>query len=289
MRIEWANLPQKALNLLQRSYIDEFLFYRYETSRGVEFAAMYAGEWVAFYNLREPEKGWQIMLKTNLPRAHYLSLLFLPFPSIQASSFMNTKALSQNGCAALESLYPGEETSEKNHSIPISKDQGVRVAKASKKRRSGISLDRTVRLKTYFKSVIADLFSSAIVFKISHADILLMRDNRLFKDANYNRLPLWAKSYLMGIFDAKMDDVWLNHLEWRLSIDGKLLTSKEVSKLSEKEAQEQLLAYKKANGGNLPSHLIVSTYKRIDSEKSCHVWKNKNPEDALKPFSAKSI
>lgn len=61
-RILHTDLPKKALAAIsarQRSYIDEFIFYKHTTSTGAVYLAMYAGEYIATW--KESSKDWETL------------------------------------------------------------------------------------------------------------------------------------------------------------------------------------------------------------------------------------
>jgi hypothetical protein len=60
-RIHFTELPPEAMNKIskrQNSYIDEFIFYEYDTSRGKAYACYYAGEFLCVWQ----NQGWQSIL-----------------------------------------------------------------------------------------------------------------------------------------------------------------------------------------------------------------------------------
>lgn len=51
--MSYKDLPKEVLNQIsdrQKTYIDEFVFYMYETSRGKEYAAYYGGEFLCVWS-----------------------------------------------------------------------------------------------------------------------------------------------------------------------------------------------------------------------------------------------
>jgi hypothetical protein len=79
---------------------------------------------------------------------------------------------------------------------------------------------------------------------------------KIFNDPHYKKLPNWARSYISGACDILWNDLYLNHLEWRLYYNGKLWTKEE---LREQEKIQDDLHYQ--------IHLE-------NSPLSGHYWKN---------------
>jgi hypothetical protein len=143
--------------------------------------------------------------------------------------------------------------------------------------RSGISIDRALRLREKLKLRAGDIFSRAIMFKWSHEDIQ-EETIKLHASNEWKRSPGWVQSYLRGYIDARRDNIYRDNLMWVLSLDDKLVTSREVDTATK---DEQELGITKCTSYRTP-------WQRVDGEKSRHVWKDSEGQPMLdKPYDAK--
>lgn len=136
---------------------------------------------------------------------------------------------------------------------------------ADKRKRSGISGNRAYKLKSRLVSRIADIYANAVHFKLTH-DEISQKVREIMNDVDYKRLPTHAKEYIQGYWQAKRDEVYRYHITWVLSLDGNLLTSKEVDSITMLE--------KSLNLSVSPDY--KSPWSRINGDLSRHVWKDAN-------------
>ena len=126
----------------------------------------------------------------------------------------------------------------------------------------GYSLDRSIKVKNKYLSVIQDIYSSAKVFKSSHDDILKRRYERVLEQPEYLNLPSWAKEYLRGYERALMDGIYRYELDWYLWVnpdsEGKYLSE---GKLCNKE---EIKALQTAG--------YLDIYQNMNMDKSTHCW-----------------
>ncbi len=106
----------------------------------------------------------------------------------------------------------------------------------------GLSSAQSYNRLKLFKERIADIFSMAISYKLTHSKILEHRTLKVFCDPRYSGCPLHVKEYLRGYWDAQSEGLYKNHLEWRhwvpahpehpdIGTVGKLLTKEQVRTL----------------------------------------------------------
>jgi hypothetical protein len=65
------------------------------------------------------------------------------------------------------------------------------------------------------KSALSDLYMSAKIYRLTHAQILERR-SKLFESNSYRRLTTYYVGYMRGLDDAYMADIWRNHVVWML-------------------------------------------------------------------------
>jgi hypothetical protein len=142
-----------------------------------------------------------------------------------------------------------------------------------------MSVDRSYRIQQQFKTSTLDIFRTAIRLRQTHDIILKNISDRIYGDPLWAKVPDRVRAYIRGIMDARFDDMW-SRLVWLKSIDGKLLTTKEVDALTAKEAK---LKKSKANNYRSP-------WGRCDGQTSAYVWKDEagNPLRD-KPYLVKPI
>lgn len=149
-------------------------------------------------------------------------------------------------------------------------DQSENKTKSS----SRLSGQRAYKLMHVLRRRINDVFNTAIQLHQTHEHIGDRIKNQLHDSPEFARLPNTCKEYLFGYLHAKHDNVW--HLcIWMKSIDGKLLTTREVDELSRVEKSEGL--------DKDPEY--KSPWHRVDSDLSCFVWKDEQGKPLPdKPF-----
>lgn len=137
------------------------------------------------------------------------------------------------------------------------------MATETTKRRSGISVDRALRIQAKLKNRVSELYSLARSFHLTH-DELLERRKAILESTEWQKAPYWATSYVRGYEECLRDTLYRHELEWRMWVDGRLLTRGEIDAIQATE----------------PIKCENSVWSRIDSEKSRHCWKGR-PD---KPF-----
>lgn len=126
----------------------------------------------------------------------------------------------------------------------------------------GLSADRAYKLQCDMKSRLLDIIGMAISCKMTHSDICDRVRKDVMSEAARRGAPQHVISYIRGIYDTRMDDMYRYHIVWTMYVDGKLRTSQEVRAMCDREAKlkkSKSLDYK-------------SPYARVDSDKSVHVW-----------------
>ena len=140
-----------------------------------------------------------------------------------------------------------------------------------------MSLDRALAIKSILASYLKDVYSSAIHFKMPHEKLLERKQLFVLNDPLYRKAPRWVHAYLNGMEDIMRDNIYRYHLVWLMSVDGKLLTRKEMDELYK---QEKAIADK-----HKPNDDYKSPWARVNSELSNHYWKDDNGNPLRdKPF-----
>lgn len=158
-----------------------------------------------------------------------------------------------------------------------------------KRKRSGISGARASRIAAELKKRLLDIIFQGIHFKQTHDFISQRIIAGVLDTPEWRKAPGYVCSYLQGVSDTKRDEIYHYHLAWLLSVDGSLLTSKQVNALTRME---------KEYGQSLPDGSRIystdpgykSPWSRVDSSLSRHVWKDANGNPlADKPYDAKFL
>ena len=129
---------------------------------------------------------------------------------------------------------------------------------------SGMHANQAYNWERRFMSIAKDVYNSAILFHWSHKRLLENLEQRLYSLPAWKKAPRYARAYVTGWMLCRADHIWEHQTVWVMSVDGQLLTGKEIDALTTKEKQEGLdcrVAYR-------------SPWGRIESEKSCHVWRD---------------
>ena len=130
------------------------------------------------------------------------------------------------------------------------------------RKRSGISGDRAYRIQKKYAEKIKDIYSRAVSYKSPHETTSELLSSEVWRSPELKKAPSYVRSYLQGMNDCKFDEIYRHHLAWMLSLDGKLMTRKQVD---EQAALEKEMALDRN-----PSYR--SPWQRIDSDSSRHVW-----------------
>jgi hypothetical protein len=134
--------------------------------------------------------------------------------------------------------------------------------------------NRAYNIQSELKNNINYIYSNAIHFKLTHDDIVDQIREKVYDIARAKKVPQYVISFLDGYWEAKREEVYRNHIVWVLSIDGMLMTSKEVD------------AWKASKDF---SH-DTSPWSRIDTESCRHVWKDNDGHPMLdKPFDRRFV
>ena len=135
--------------------------------------------------------------------------------------------------------------------------------------------DQAYKLKRKLISALCDVYARARHFRMTHDELSEGLRESVYEPAQ--RLGAAERAYIDGYAEAKRAEVWRSQVMWMLSVDGRLMTSKEVDALTREEATRfdpRDPAYK-------------SPWSRVDNNKSCHVWVDMRTGEPLrdKPFS----
>lgn len=142
----------------------------------------------------------------------------------------------------------------------------------------GLSTDQVHARKKIFKERTATIFQLAVYYRPTHEVLLQEREKNLFSDHRWSSLPVHAKEYLRGYWEAKIEELYKHNLEWRNWVPphhtlivgennkGALLTRDEVHHL-------QSLGYKDI-------YSAISQANPTDNVKSTYTWKG----EPGKPF-----
>jgi hypothetical protein len=135
------------------------------------------------------------------------------------------------------------------------------------RKRSGITLDRALTIQHKMQVRVADIYEAAIVMYMTSEQIS-ERVREVFADKTYDKAPTWVISYVQGYSAARKDAIYRYHLVWVMWLDGRLCTRGEVDQATEEELE----------AGEDRSPHYRSPWQRIESDKSRHVWKDKNDQ-----------
>lgn len=142
----------------------------------------------------------------------------------------------------------------------------------------GISSDRAYKIQRILIARVIDIYGCAKSFKSTHEYILDRMTKEVWNSKEIKKAPKHVGAYVSGYREAISDSFWRNELVWMLSLDGKLVSSKEVSIITDEErcmgAKEGMFPFDKTP--------YLSPYQRVDSDHSCHVYKG-----TLIPFDEK--
>jgi len=118
--------------------------------------------------------------------------------------------------------------------------------------------NRAYRLMQGLLNNLDSIYNLAKHFKWSHEEIMEQTALKVY-NAEHHRLPAFERGQIYGYHQALRNQLW-NQMFWLLSVDGKLLTSKEVDALTALENE----------GPHQPDYR--SPWSRVNSDLSRHVW-----------------
>lgn len=133
------------------------------------------------------------------------------------------------------------------------------------------------------------IYQNAIHFKLTHDDIAEQMNEKVFNSKEAKTLPRHMIEFLHGYYEAKREEMYKHHIHWMLYCDGKLMTSKEVHELAQKEVflakNKNLQIDTKSSGDE-----YISPWGRIKGDLCRHVWADANNVPILnKPYDRKFL
>ena len=150
------------------------------------------------------------------------------------------------------------------------------------KKRSGISAARSHKLEKIFRERMSSIFSQGIRFQHTHEHMLKCIHSEILDTPEWKMVPERVRSYIEGYWKAKRDEVYQYHLVWVMSVDGKLMTNKEIiDALTEEEKMYEVTD---------KTGQYRSPWSRVNSNLSRHVWKDRDGKILLdKPYDARFL
>jgi hypothetical protein len=131
----------------------------------------------------------------------------------------------------------------------------------TKPKKSGVSIDRALRIKTSLLSHLKECVSLTRTCKLSHTKMCELFQERVYSRKEWKQAPRWVHEYLFGYKEAQIELLYRHEIEWRLFVDGVLLTSTAVHAIAD---NERSMAIPVSEG----------IWQRVDGDKSRHVWKS---------------
>lgn len=138
--------------------------------------------------------------------------------------------------------------------------------------KSRISGARAHRLLRQWVVALNYIYNSAPLFMPSHAKLTEMVSTRIFITPEWSRVPSHVQAYILGMLEARRNEIHRHHLVWALSLDGMVLSRSQVDAMTEKERDELYRKY--ALKKTAPESDYLSPWSRINGEESCYVWKD---------------
>jgi hypothetical protein len=129
----------------------------------------------------------------------------------------------------------------------------------------GMNVNRAVKLQGEFLQSAQDVMANCIHFQLTHEDILEHLNARIFSRPEWKKVPSYVQAYINGWLRCKYDSIYQDKLVWVLSVDDKLLLSKEVDALTSDERFD----------GKYIEPNYQSPWARVNNDLSRHVWKNR--------------
>ena len=154
----------------------------------------------------------------------------------------------------------------------------------NKRKRSGISSDRAYRIQRAMISRVSDIYSSHVHFHTTYEDVAEELRSTVHNSQELALCPERVRAYIDGYCEALRNNIWNTKVMWVLSVDGKLMTSKQVDELTRTARAEN--DANRATPNTFPTKEYRSPWSRVDVEKSQHVWIGKDGAPMYdKPFS----
>lgn len=135
-----------------------------------------------------------------------------------------------------------------------------------KKSRSGMRASTAYNHQARLLKQVQETYSLAVQLHLTYQEIAERLDQRVYSDPAWSRLPSYVQTYIFGWLECKRSEINRYHMVWLMSVDGQLLTSKEMSLLDEQERKY---------------HFIYdadhrSVWARCNMDLSRHVWCNRD-------------
>ena len=88
--------------------------------------------------------------------------------------------------------------------------------------------ERTWRISYKLQAKINGIYREAEQRHLSHEQVMEREYARIHENEDYRKLPDWAKQRLSGYMAARLNALTDHCLEWRVRLDGELVTSDQV-------------------------------------------------------------
>ncbi len=131
-------------------------------------------------------------------------------------------------------------------------------------KKSGITCNETSILKRQCASFILRTFITAANMFWSYTRINEELE-KLYQGSDYKKLPRYAKEYLKGYMHAAMNAFVETHTEWRMFLDGRLVSKEELT----------IIAHNERNPFKGTHAIMPSAHVRVDNSKSCNTYKGR--------------
>lgn len=152
------------------------------------------------------------------------------------------------------------------------------------KKKSGIPFERAYRYQRKLVSRVGDIFLRAECCHMTSEKISERMREEVYESVEWRKTPEWVHAHVNGYYEAKRNELYRYHIGWVMWLDGELLTSKAIDALTLQENNAQ-----RATPHTFPKE-YKSPWSRIDSEKSRHVWIDREGNLLLnRPFDEKWV
>lgn len=146
-----------------------------------------------------------------------------------------------------------------------------------KKHKKGISVERALRIQRELESRIRGVFGLALITTCTHEALMEHIIHKVWRTKEWSLAPRYVRTYISGMQVVLMDNLYHYHVEWVLSLDGKLVSREDVEHVTIREDQDNYHKYALTEFAEKKDYTPVgyrSPWQRVDPTKSTFVWKH---------------
>ena len=134
------------------------------------------------------------------------------------------------------------------------------------RKRSGLTTKKTTDIEGRLAYKVDSILQESVVGMKTHDEIRSRISSEVYDTKDFQKLPFHSQSYIEGRYSGMIRLMYVTVLEWRHSLDGRLLNDTEIDRIARRE-------YTAIVAGNRSSE-EPRARQRIDIERGRWVYRN---------------